>query len=76
MVVDKLRIFDFIQMHGAVPKSLAELPTTDGKGDATKDGWGKPIIYSFDTNGIVTLRAGFITNSFATKDSHGDWIHD
>jgi len=87
MTVDEVRIFDYIRAHGSLPRSLSELPTTDGKIDGTKDGWGRTISYSVDTNGIVTLvslgadgkpggrgEAADIILSFPTKDSKCNWL--
>src|SRR5580692_4764703 len=37
MIVNELRIFEYIREHGTLPQSLSELPVTDGKGDSTKD---------------------------------------
>lgn len=87
MIVNELRIFEYIRGHGTFPKSLSELPVTDGKGDSTEDGWGRPIKYTVETNGLVTLlslgsdgkpggsgQEADIVESFQTKDVKGNWI--
>jgi hypothetical protein len=87
MDVDKERIFDDIREHQTLPKSLSELPQSDGKIDGTRDGWGRPIIYTIGKNGFVTLvslgsdgkpggsgDAADMIQSFPTKDANGNWI--
>jgi hypothetical protein len=89
MAVDEMRIYEYTQIHGALPKSLAELPRPHDEIDATKDGWGKPIIYIIGKNDFVILvslgadgkpggsgDAADIIQSFQTKDAKGNWIQN
>jgi hypothetical protein len=81
MVVNRIRIFNYIRDHGALPQSLNQLSVADGKGSSTEDGWGRPIFYSVDTNGVVILesfgkdgKSKDIIESFPTKDANGRWL--
>jgi hypothetical protein len=87
MLVIKKQIFIFIHEHGETPKSLVQLPKLNGFYNSDRDGWGNPILFSVDTNGVITLRSfgadgqlgGIgqsedIIESFPTKDSKGDWL--
>ena len=73
------RIFIYMQEHGHTPRDLRELPNLDGYYNSIKDGWGNQILYSVETNGVVTLtslgadgkpggigQAGDIIQSFST----------
>jgi hypothetical protein len=87
MYADKDRILDYIREHRVLPKSLSELPKPHDEIDATKDGWGRPIIYIIGKNDVVTLvsfgedgkpsgsgDAADIIQSLKTKDAKGNWI--
>lgn len=79
MYVIRSRIFKYIEEHGRLPESLAQLSDSDGKGTVNKDGWNANIIYHVDSNGVITLKSigggvhHEIIDSFPTKDSNGRW---
>lgn len=56
-VIDSLRerILLREQTSGRVPLNLEDCPPIEGKIDETRDAWGRPIVYSADAQGIVTL---------------------
>jgi len=37
------------------PESLSQLPKRDGYKNRTTDGWDRPLIYSVDDDGVITL---------------------
>lgn len=51
----KRRIQRYAIEHNALPSALSETKGIEGYKNSIKDAWGHPIIYSVDTNGIVTL---------------------
>ena len=51
----KRRIQRFAIEHNHLPSSLRETAEIPGYDNSIKDAWGFPIIYSVDTNGVVTL---------------------
>lgn len=86
MQVCKKRIMAFINQNGYLPSSLDQLPLMKGYYNSTRDGWGHPVIYSVDTNDIVTLlslgkdhRVGGVGNNadlcgrFSPKKPDGTW---
>lgn len=87
MFVIEQRIFIYIHEHGQIPQNLGQLPNLDGFYNSIRDGWGNPILYFVDTNGVITLKSfgadgqpgGIgqsedIIQSFPTKDSNGNWL--
>lgn len=83
------RIFDYIREHGATPQNLEQLSKIDGYDNSTEDGWRRPILYSVDSNSVVTLKSfgadgrpggdgksKDIVQSFFTKDANGKWLSD
>jgi hypothetical protein len=58
MFITRRRIVLYSQEHGQPPASLTALPPLRGNIDsATTDAWGRPLDYSFDSSGVVTLRS-------------------
>lgn len=58
MFITRRRIILYMQEHGKPPDSLAGLPPMPTNYDsATTDAWGRPLDYSFDSSGVVTLRS-------------------
>jgi hypothetical protein len=83
----KHQILLFVSEFHRLPADLAELPRPINSDNKTTDGWGNQIFYSYDTNGIVTLRsfgaddrpggtgdAADIQISFPTKGDDGLWL--
>ena len=86
MFVTKRRIIQFARQHDKLPSMLAELPAMPGYDTSTTDAWKRPLDYSFDSSGIVTLRslgadkrAGGdgdnrdMTGIFASHDERNNW---
>jgi hypothetical protein len=86
MKATMLGILTFAHEHDKLPLTLAALPATDGKSLKTEDAWNRPLDYTFDAAGVVTLgslgadkRPGGIgdnrdmVGTFNTRDSRGDW---
>lgn len=57
MWVTKRRIMEYGYLHNRLPASLAELPEKTGYDNGTTDAWGRPLDYSTDDSGAVTLRS-------------------
>jgi Type II secretion system (T2SS), protein G len=87
MLVIENRIFIYIHEHGQIPQNLGQLSNLDGYYNSIRDGWGNPILYFVDTNGVITLKSfgadrqpgGIdqsedIIQSFPTRDSNGNWL--
>jgi len=85
----KQRILLFAQQHNQLPANLWELPPRPGYDTETEDAWGRPLDYSFDASGVVTLRslgadkrAGGdgdnrdMVGIFAARDAHGHWCNE
>ena len=51
----KRRIQRYALKHNALPSALSETKEIEGYDNSIKDAWGRPLIYSVDTNGLVTL---------------------
>jgi len=51
----KRRIQRYAVEHNALPSSLSETREITNRYDSTKDAWGHEIVYTVDSNGIVTL---------------------
>jgi hypothetical protein len=87
MFITKRRILQYAQLHGSLPPNLSVLPPMPSNYDAsTSDAWGRPMDYSVDSAGNVTLRSlgadkapgGTADNAdmiaiFVTHDWHGAW---
>jgi len=86
MWVLKSRIMRYARQNGHLPADVSGLPSMPGYGDEIMDASGRPIEYSFDSSGIVTLRslgadkqAGGngddrgMTGVFASRDATGHW---
>jgi hypothetical protein len=63
------RIVLFINAQHRLPTNLAELPERAGYDNSFLDAWGVPIMYSFDSNDIVTLES---VESMKHPDSNGN----
>lgn len=50
-----VRIDMFAASHGRVPSSLGELADRHGFANRTVDGWGNPLLYAVDEEGVLTL---------------------
>jgi Type II secretion system (T2SS), protein G len=86
MHVMRVRIIQYGLQHGGLPERLTNLPPRPGYDSAITDAWGRPLDYSFDASGIVTLRSlgsdkiqggdgnkRDIIGSFASHDAQGRW---
>ncbi len=57
MVDTFARIREYMVKHRDYPKDLSVLPKVDDRSDETTDGWGRPLIFSVDQSGIITLKS-------------------
>ena len=86
MLVTKRRIIQFARQHSKLPSTLAELPAMPGYDTETIDTWKRPLDYSFDSSGTVTLRSlgadkrtggegdrRDMTGVFDSRDAQGNW---
>ena len=86
MVVVRERIMRFATLHNRLPFSLAETEPITGKVDSLNDAWRHPLLYSYDTNEVVTLRSlgeddrvggsgedRDMTGIFAARGATGQW---
>ena len=86
MFLTKRRIIQFARQHNKLPSTLAELPAMPGYDTETNDAWKRPLDYSFDDSGIVTLRSlgadkrpggdgdnRDMTGVFISRDAQGNW---
>jgi hypothetical protein len=86
MFVTKRRIIRYAHQFNLLPANLSVLPPMPNYDTATTDAWGRPLDYSFDASGVVTLRslgadkrAGGdgddrdMTGIFAARDAQGHW---
>jgi Type II secretion system (T2SS), protein G len=51
------RIREYMVKHRDYPKDLSGLPSVDDHSDETIDGWGRPLIYSVDQSGVISLKS-------------------
>jgi len=51
----RVRIHLYMLAKKEVPSDLAALPKRDGFANLSTDGWGRPLIYSADREGVITL---------------------
>jgi hypothetical protein len=51
----RVRIHLYMLAKNEVPPHLAALPKREGYANRITDGWGRPLIYSADKEGIITL---------------------
>jgi len=47
----------YIQATGHAPSRLADLPSLDAADPRPTDGWGRPLIYSVDSSGMIVLES-------------------
>jgi hypothetical protein len=86
MIITERRIIQYARQYDHLPSDLSDLPPMPGYDTATTDGWGRPLDYSVDAFGSVTLRsfgAGRqpggvggdqgIQRVFAARDDNGQW---
>jgi len=50
-----VRIQMYMLEHRAYPPSLTVLPEREGHDNRLTDGWGRPLLYSVDEDGIITV---------------------
>jgi hypothetical protein len=50
-----VRIHMYMTVNRDYPIDLTVLPMRDGYTNRTTDGWGRPLIYSVDDQGIISL---------------------
>ena len=50
-----VRMHLYLLEHRECPESLSQLPKRDGYMNRTTDGWDRPLIYSVDDGGVITL---------------------
>ena len=55
MIETFARINLYAESNGSIPLSLDVLPTRKGYMNRTTDGWGRPLMYSVATDGVITL---------------------
>jgi len=53
----KQRIQEYAIAHNELPKSLYDTKEITGSFNSNKDGWDNEILYSYDANGLVTLKS-------------------
>lgn len=86
MEILKRRLLRYAQLHGELPKSLADLPKLEGYDNGVQDGWKRDIIYEVSRLGVVTLRSlgrdgiaggvgedADLVRSFPARDVQGRW---
>jgi hypothetical protein len=87
MFIIKRRILLYARAHDSLPPDLSALPPMQSQFDSlTVDEWGRPIDYTADPDGIVTLHSlgadkapgGTGVNAdmiavFSARDSQGGW---
>ena len=84
-----VRMGMYLRQHHQYPAALTELPERVGYMNRTTDGWKRSLIYSVDTNGVITLmslgRDGKVggtgedqdvSRRFRTKNPDGSWCVD
>jgi len=57
MGVLQVRIREYWKANGKLPPGLSDLPLLENRDNATTDGWGRPISYTFTEPSTVTLRS-------------------
>lgn len=74
------RIREFAVWQHRLPTNLAEIPPRSGFDNELTDGWGEPISYSLNSNGVVVLKsvranagASSIVRTFSAKDTNGNF---
>ena len=79
----RVRLAEYYSTHHRLPNSLAELPAPAGnRCGSTKDGWGRDLLYTVDSRGVVTLRswvqtvAEKVPNITQTWPSHFNSMRD
>ena len=50
-----VRMHLYLQEHRQCPETLSQLPQREGYMNRTTDGWDRPLIYSVDDDGVITL---------------------
>lgn len=86
MCMTKRRIMQFAHQHNRLPATLAELPAMPGYDTETVDAWKRPLDYTIDESGVVTLRSlgadrqpggkgddRDLTGVFESRDAQGHW---
>jgi hypothetical protein len=86
MWIAKRRIIQYAHQHNHLPANLSDLPPMPGYVTDTHDAWGRPIDYSYDPSGVVTLRSlgsdkkpggdgdkRDMVGVFPTRDAQGRW---
>jgi len=86
MFVTKRRILQFAHQNNRLPLTLAELPAMPDYDIKTTDAWKRPLDYSTDDFGVVTLRSlgadkrpggdgdnRDMTGVFISRDAQGNW---
>lgn len=89
MEVTKRRIIQYALQYNRLPGNLSELPLMPDNDSKTTDAWGRPLDYSFDASGVVTLRSlgadkrvggdgenRDMIGIFAARDPQGRWQQD
>ncbi len=86
MHLTKRRILQYGHLHNKLPLTLAELPARPGYDNETTDAWQRPLDYSSDESGAVTLRSlgadklpggegdnRDMTGGFMSRDAQNRW---
>ena len=86
MHMGKRRVLRYAQEHGRLPSALGDTKAIEGFHSSIKDGWGTPLEYRVDTNGLVMFRSlgrdrrlggdgdhADMVGSFPAKKADGSW---
>ncbi len=57
IVATLVRIQIYAKAHGCLPQSLDQLPKRADRSSPIKDSWGRPLLYSVGSNGVLSLRS-------------------
>src|SRR2546425_540628 len=52
-----VRIHMHVSQRREYPKDLSLLPKRNGYANEITDGWGRPLIYHVDQNGVISLKS-------------------
>ncbi len=89
MGIVKRRVLQYAKAQGHLPETLAALPPATDIETKITDAWNRPLDYTFDESGMVTLRSlggdkaeggdlndADLVGTFSSKDAEGNWLPD